>query len=68
MKMKCCQPIFWKHDEGWDVYKKTDCTKHGSTFVPTWFDCAIIEDAKTKSDAMNQLKELHPLGICLETI
>ena len=62
---KCCQPIFHKHEDGWDVYRKADCQKYGRTYVPRWFDCAIVEDAATLADAVKQLKELHPLGFCI---
>lgn len=62
---KCCKPIFYKHQGGWDIYSKSDCTKYGKTFVPNWFDCAIVEDAETLADAVAQLKDLHPAGFCM---
>ncbi len=65
---KCCQPIFWKHEDGWDVYRKDDCDKHGKTYVPRWFDCAIVEDASTLAEAVAELKEQHPAGICLNSL
>jgi hypothetical protein len=50
---------------GWDCYDKTECHKFQGTWLPRWFDKPVVEDAPTKKDARQQIKELHILGICL---
>lgn len=62
---KVCKPVFWKHEDGWDVFKRSDCTKYEDTWMPNWFDCQIIEDAKTKKEAIYELEQSHFLGMCL---
>lgn len=65
MTAKCCEIVYWKHDEGWDAYRKEDCYKINEQWIPTWFDTAIVDSVATKTNAQKEIKELHPLGICL---
>tara|TARA_R110000868_G_scaffold88699_2_gene247126 strand:- start:6653 stop:6859 length:207 start_codon:yes stop_codon:yes gene_type:complete len=65
MTKKCCEIIYWKHDQGWDAYQIQDCTEYNGKAIPKWFDCAVVESAPTKAKAKQEIKELHPLGICL---
>ncbi len=65
MSKKCCEIVYWKHDDGWDVYPQSECRKVDGRWIPNWFDCFIIEDAPTKKDAINAINELHILGVCL---
>jgi hypothetical protein len=68
-KMNCkkCDLILFKHEDGWDCYKKADCYKINGKWIPRWFDDFIIEDAASKQEASNKIKALHVLGICLVT-
>jgi hypothetical protein len=50
---------------GWDCYDKTECHKFQGAWLPLWFDNPIVEDAPTKKDATQQIKDLHILGVCL---
>jgi len=65
MTRKCCDVVYWKHNEGWDAYKKGDCQFVNNHWVPNWFDSFIVEDAPTKKDAIKSINELHILGVCL---
>jgi hypothetical protein len=65
MTKKCCDVVYWKHNEGWDAYKKDDCQFINNHWIPNWFDCFIVEDAPTKKDAIKSINELHILGVCL---
>ena len=65
MKCKKCKVIFWKHQDGWDVYRQSDCSWYGDKWIPDWFDDFIIEDAPTKKNATEQLAGFHVLGVCL---
>jgi hypothetical protein len=65
MPKKCCDVVYWNHNEGWDVYKKDDCQFVNNHWIPNWFDCFIVEDAPTKKDAIKSINELHILGVCL---
>ena len=62
-----CQIVYFRHDDGWDIYKAEDCYKINGHLVPRWFDCAIVEDAPTKKAAYEEWKGYHikELGICL---
>lgn len=63
---KCCNIVYWKHDDGWDVFRRSDCFKNwDGSFVPTGFDCALIEDYPTKQAAIVEMKDWHKYGICL---
>lgn len=65
MPKKCCDLVYWKHDDGWDVFLKSDCQRlSDGTFVPRWFDCQIVEDAPTKKAARAEIAELHQV-FCL---
>lgn len=65
MPSKCCEIVYFKHDMGWDAYRKDDCYKINEQWIPTWFDTAIVDSVATKTNAQQEIKELHPLGICL---
>ena len=65
MKVNCCDPIYWKHEDGWDVYLKSNCRKINGQYVPNWFDDFVIEDMPTKSAAIKQIMERHIFGLCL---
>jgi len=67
MICKKCDLVFWKHDDGWDCYQKTNCYAINGKWIPKWFDDFIIEDAPTKNDAMQKINSFHVLGICLIT-
>ena len=62
---KCCEVVYFKHDMGWDCYDKSECHKFQGTWLPRWFDNPIVEDAPTKKDATQQIKDMHFLGMCL---
>ena len=64
-KRNCCKPVFFKHEDGWDIYSASECAIQNGELVPKWFDSAIVEDAKTKKVATEQFEGMHPLGICL---
>jgi hypothetical protein len=64
-KRKCCDIIYWRHDDGWDAYRKSDCEFINRHWVPRWFDNFIIEDYPTKASAQAEMREWHPLGVCL---
>lgn len=61
-----CQPVFYKHQDGWDIYRRADCdVLETGQLMPKWFDGAIVEDAPTKAAAKQELASLHILGMCL---
>lgn len=62
---KCCEPVYWKHEDGWDIYNKSDCYLINGHYVPRWFDNFIVEDLPTKKAAMQEVKDRHVLGVCL---
>ena len=62
---RCCDLVYWKHEDGWDVYRRSDCREINGHWVPNWFDDFVIEDAPTKAEAMAEIKSRHILGICL---
>lgn len=62
---KCCDIVYWKHDDGWDAYQRSECELFNGKWIPKWFDDFVIEDAPTKADAVRQIKEMHILGVCL---
>lgn len=65
MKTKCCDLVYWKHEDGWDVYNRSDCRSVNGALVPNWFDNFVIEDAPTKAAAIAEIKSQHFFGICL---
>ena len=65
MPAKCCDIVYWEHDDGWDAYRKQDCRQFLGGFVPNWFDCPIVEDKPTKAQAQAEIKDMHIFGICL---
>lgn len=67
MKAHKCPVVFWKHKDGWDIYRKSDCylSAFSGEWIPQWFDDAIVEDAKTKKEAVKELSTWHVLGVCL---
>ena len=69
IRCRTCTPVVWHHADGWDVYPGTECYQPNGTGrrVPRWFDSPIVEDAPTRVDALNQLAEWHPHGLCLVT-
>lgn len=62
---KCCSIVYWKHEDGWDAYRKQDCRKlNDGTWVPNWFDNPVIEDYPTKKSAIDEIKnEWHKYGM-----
>jgi len=62
---RCCDLIYWKHDDGWDVYHRSECQPINGTWVPNWFDNFVIEDAPTKAAAKAEIASRHILGLCL---
>ena len=62
---RCCDIVYWKHEDGWDAYNKCDCQWINGKWIPNWFDNFVIEDAPTKAAAVQQIKEMHILGLCL---
>jgi hypothetical protein len=62
---RCCDLIYWKHEDGWDVYHRSECRPINGAWVPNWFDNFVIEDAPTKAAAMAEIKSRHILGLCL---
>jgi hypothetical protein len=64
-EMKCCDLVYWKHEDGWDVYNRSDCRSVNGVLVPNWFDNFVIEDAPTKAAAVAEIKSQHFFGICL---
>lgn len=66
--MKCCNLIYWKHEDGWDVYRREDCYQVAQTWVPTWFDTAVVEDLPTKAEAIKEMKDWHKNGFCLVSL
>lgn len=65
MKRKCCQIVYFKHDMGWDVYERSECQQFGNAWIPRFFDNPLAEDLLTKKQAMQEIEEMHVLGICL---
>lgn len=65
---KCCNLVYWKHDDGWDVFKKSDCYFVENQWVPKWFDTALVEDEPTKQSAINEMRDWHKFGICLVSL
>lgn len=64
-KYGCCNPVLWKHEDGWDAYAQEECALIGTKWIPQWFDAPMVEDARTKADAMSEIAEWHVLGVCL---
>jgi hypothetical protein len=64
-KKRCCDLIYWKHEDGWDVYRRSDCQEYNGHWVPDWFDNFVIEDAPTKAAAKSEIANYHILEICL---
>jgi len=64
---KCRKLVYWQHEDGWDVFRKSDCYQFefNGEWVPSWFDTAVIEDQPTKQSAINEIKTWHPAGFCL---
>lgn len=67
MARQCCDVVYWKHADGWDVYRKEDCVLFGKKWVPRWFDMFIVEDCPTLADAKYEINTWHPLNVCLVT-
>ena len=62
---KCCDVIYWKHEDGWDAYRREDCHQVNGSWIPLWFDAFIIEDVSTKQEAQRIIKYgWHALGVC----
>lgn len=65
-----CKVFYWKHDEGWDVFYESDGHKSKNTWIPDWFDCALIEDAPSKNAAQKEaskfIYDTHLLGVCIK--
>lgn len=63
-----CKVFYWKHDDGWDVYYQSDGYKYQDTWIPDWFDSALLEDCQSKQDAKKEATEYysntHLLGVC----
>lgn len=66
-KYGCCNPVIWKHEDGWDVYAQEECAHVNGAWVPQWFDNPMVEDAPTKAAALKELQDWHVLGICMWT-
>jgi hypothetical protein len=60
-----CKPVAFKHEDGWDIYPKSECQNINGKWIPKFFDCAIVEDAKTKKEAFDEWRKSHLFGICL---
>jgi hypothetical protein len=63
--MKCCSLVYWKHEDGWDVFRKSDCYELNGKWIPSWFDTALIEDYPTKQKAIDEMRDWHKHGFCL---
>lgn len=65
-KCRKCKPVFFKHEDGWDVYSEKDCySLQDGSLHPRWYDNCIVEDAPTKRNAIEQLATLHTFGMCI---
>jgi hypothetical protein len=62
---RCCDLVYWKHEDGWDVYHRSECQQINGAWVPNWFDNFVIEDAPTKAAAKAEIASRHLLGMCL---
>jgi hypothetical protein len=62
---RTCQPVAFKHADGWDIYPKSECHKVEGEWIPAWFDCAIVEDAPTRKAAFDEWRKAHFMGICM---
>ena len=60
-----CQPVLFRHIDGWDIYPAGECHEVNGRQVPAWFDAWIVEGAATKEQAWVEFDRRHPLGICL---
>lgn len=60
-----CKPVAYKHEDGWDIYPKSECYKLGTDWIPAWFDSAIVEDALTRTAAFIEWRKAHIFGICM---
>lgn len=60
-----CDPVIWKHEDGWDIYPGRETYRLGTERIPAWFDAPLIEDAPTKTAAVAEWREMHALGFCL---
>lgn len=61
-----CQPVLFKHEDGWDIYPASECLPApDGTLVPAWFDAPLVEDEPTRKAALAELAEWHPHGFCL---
>jgi hypothetical protein len=65
MATKCCDPVYWKHDSGWDAYTRSSCYEVEGSWIPRWFDDFIVEDCATKKEAVKHVRSLHFLGVCI---
>jgi hypothetical protein len=66
LRCRKCRPVIWKHQDGWDVYPRSECyPAPDGSMIPAWFDSALVEDAPTRKAAIEELLEWHPIGICL---
>lgn len=65
---RCCELVYWKHDDGWDVFRKSDCYKLDDQWIPSWFDTALIEDYPTKQSAIDEMRDWHKFGFCLVSV
>lgn len=69
--MRCtkCTPFFFKHEDGWDVFRKADTELDWDVRVPSDFGAQIIEDAPTRKIAKElyeeQMRSAHFFGMCL---
>jgi hypothetical protein len=67
MRCRKCNIVYFRHEDGWDIYKAEDCYEINGHLVPQWFDNAIVEDAPSKKSARQEWESYHipQLGICL---
>lgn len=79
----CCNPFYWQHPDGWDVYRLDECeeiiardvhNRHPRlrTFPITPGENAIVEDAPSLSAARLAVRRLHTtvagFRICLAPV
>lgn len=66
----CCKPVYWQHEDGWDVYRQDECERvmatdiHGKNPKPRWSpkwpgNNTLVEDAPTRAEAVEAVKALH---------
>lgn len=60
-----CRPVYFKHEDGWDAYRREDCERIGNTWIPSFFDRPLSIDQPTKAAAIREVADLHPAGLCL---